>query len=150
MSFKAYAGLRTLDSPKKEALCGVLGPDSNSVIICQKELDAPVVTPIPRLEGMHPGGIDISWEIPEEQADITIAVSTGKLLWYLCYLSFDPHLHLASTPLHSTPVTHVCGHHHHHPLHHHQHHPPSRNYKACFLEGLLGYKIHRKLRLMLQ
>ena len=58
-------------------MCGILGPESNHVVVKPMDLDAPLVTPIPHLEGLHPGGIDVSWQIPEHQADITIAVSIG-------------------------------------------------------------------------
>ncbi len=67
-----------MDSPTKDAICGVLGQESNTVVLNHKDikdLDVPIVTPIPKLEGIHPGGVDISWEIPEEQADVMIAVS---------------------------------------------------------------------------
>lgn len=69
---KAVAGERIIDQKAQHIYCLSESPMSNIIPVM-----APAAPRSPklRLEGLHPEGIDVTWQIPQQLGDAFISVS---------------------------------------------------------------------------
>ncbi|XP_070557721.1 uncharacterized protein [Ptychodera flava] len=80
VTVRTYTGQKDVDLSKGRVYCGVLSPTSNVLpVMCT----APPRSPRLRLEGLHNGGIDVTWEIPQQYGHAALSgfqlVKDGKL-----------------------------------------------------------------------